>query len=152
MRYRKLGSTDLQASVVAFGAWAIGGGPWWGPTDDAESVRAIHAALDAGVNLVDTAPVYGFGHSEEIVGKAIRDRRDKVVLATKCGLWWDDATGAPFFDQGGKTVRRSLAPRTIRLEVEQSLKRLGTDRIDVLQTHWQAVPPAATPSPRPWPA
>ncbi len=145
MRYRKLGSSDLQASVVAFGAWAIGGGPWWGPTDDAESVRAIHAALDAGVNLVDTAPVYGFGHSEEIVGKAIRDRRDKVVLATKCGLWWDDATGAPFFDQGGKTVRRSLAPRTIRLEVEQSLKRLGTDRIDVLQTHWQAVPPAATP-------
>ncbi|HEY3450469.1 MAG TPA: aldo/keto reductase [Myxococcales bacterium] len=145
MRYRKLGTSDLQGSVVAFGAWAIGGGPWWGPTDDTESIRALHAALDAGVNLVDTAPVYGFGHSEEIVGKALQGRRDKVVVATKCGLWWDDATGAPFFDQGGKTVRRSLSPKTLRVEVEQSLKRLGTDRIDVLQTHWQAVPPAATP-------
>ncbi len=145
MRYRKLGSSDLQGSVVAFGAWAIGGGPWWGPTDDAESIRALHAAIDAGVNLVDTAPVYGFGHSEEIVGKAVRDRRDQVFLATKCGLWWDDETGTAFFDQAGKTVRRSLSPRTLRVEVEQSLKRLQTDHLDVLQTHWQAVPPAATP-------
>ncbi|MGC4119341.1 MAG: aldo/keto reductase [Myxococcales bacterium] len=145
MRYRKLGSSNLQGLVVAFGAWAIGGGPWWGPTDDDESIRAIHAALDAGVTLIDTAPVYGFGHSEEIVGKAIRDRREKVILATKCGLWWQDETGTPFFDQAGQTVRRSLAPNTIRLEVEQSLKRLGTDHLDVLQTHWQAVPPAATP-------
>lgn len=145
MLYRKLGSSDLQASVVAFGAWAIGGGPWWGPTDDAESIRALHAALDAGVNLVDTAPVYGFGRSEEVVGKAIQGRRDKVIVATKCGLWWADATGTKFFDQGDKTVRRSLDPRTIRLEVEQSLKRLGTDYIDVLQTHWQAVEPAKTP-------
>jgi len=145
MRYRQLGSSDLRASVVAFGAWAIGGGPWWGATDDAESIRALQAALDAGVNLIDTAPVYGFGHSEEIVGKALQGRRDKAIVATKCGLWWQDATGTPFFDQAGKTVRRSLAPRTLRVEVEESLKRLGTDHIDVLQTHWQAVPPAATP-------
>ena len=145
MRYRKLGSTDLQASVVAFGAWAIGGGPWWGPTDDAESERALHAALDAGVNLIDTAPVYGFGHSEEVVGKALSGRRDQVLIATKCGLWWEDSTGTPFFDQDGRTVRRSLEPRTLRIELEKSLKRLGTDRIDVLQTHWQAVPPKAAP-------
>jgi len=145
MLRRKLGSSTLEASVVGLGAWAIGGGPWWGPTDDAESIRAIHAALDAGINLIDTAPVYGFGHSEEVVGRAIEGRRDQVVLATKCGLWWQDATGAPFFDQDGKTVRRSLDPRTIRLEVEQSLRRLGTDYLDLLQTHWPALPPYATP-------
>jgi len=145
MKYRKLGVSDLNVSAVALGAWAIGGGPWWGDSDDAESVRAIHAAIDAGVNLIDTAPVYGFGHSEEVVGRAIRGRRDKVVLATKCGLWWDDATGTVHFEQNGRTVRRCLEPRTLRIEVDASLRRLGTDRIDLLQTHAQALDPFKTP-------
>ena len=145
MQQRELGSSGIQASVVAFGAWAIGGGPWWGPTDDAESIRAIHAALDAGINLIDTAPVYGFGRSEEVIGKALKDRRDRAVIATKCGLWWDDDTGVLHFEQLGFKVRRTLDPRTIRLEVETSLKWLGTDRIDVLQTHWQAPEAFKTP-------
>lgn len=145
MKYRKLGTSDLDVSAVALGTWAIGGGPWWGESDDTESIRAIQASIDAGVNLIDTAPVYGFGHSEEIVGKAIRGRRDKVVLATKCGLWWNDATGAVHFEQNGRTVRRSLEPRTIRIEVDDSLRRLGTDRIDLLQTHAQALEPFKTP-------
>ena len=145
MQQRELGSSGIQASVVAFGAWAIGGGPWWGPTDDAESIRAIHAALDAGITLIDTAPVYGFGRSEEVLGRALEGRRDRAVLATKCGLWWDDDTGVIHFEQLGHKVRRTLDPRTIRLEVEASLKRLRTDRLDVLQTHWQAVEPFKTP-------
>ena len=145
MTYRKLGSSDLKVSAVALGTWAVGGGPWWGDSDDQESIRAIQAAIDAGVTLIDTAPVYGFGHSETIVGRAIQGRRDKVVLATKCGLWWDDATGALHFEQGGYTVRRCLEPRTIRIEVEKSLQRLGTDRIDLLQTHAQATEPFKTP-------
>jgi len=145
METRPLGNSGIAISTVGLGTWAIGGGPWWGDTDDAQSARAIHAALDAGVSLIDTAPAYGFGRSEEVVGRAIRGRRDKVVLATKCGLWWDDATGAVFFQQSGHTVRRSLDPRTIRIEVEASLRRLDTDRIDLMQTHWQATPEAPTP-------
>ena len=85
MRQRILGQSGISASVIGFGAWALGG--WmWGGTDESESIRAIHAAIDAGVNLIDTAAIYGFGLSETIVGKAIEDRRDKVVLATKCGM------------------------------------------------------------------
>ena len=145
MQQRELGSSGIQASVVAFGAWAIGGGPWWGPTDDTESIRAIHAALDAGINLIDTAPVYGFGRSEEVIGKALKGRRDRAVIATKCGLWWDDDTGVIHFEQLGFKVRRTLDPRTIRIEVESSLKRLGTDHLDVLQTHWQAPEAFKTP-------
>jgi aryl-alcohol dehydrogenase-like predicted oxidoreductase len=144
MKYRALGGSGIQASVVGLGTWVIGG--WmWGGADDQESIHAIQAALDAGINLLDTAPVYGFGHSEELVGKAIRGRRDKVVLATKCGLIWNEAKGEFFFasddkqptDKGGIKVYRHLSPASIRLEVEQSLKRLGTDRIDLFQTHWQ---------------
>jgi methylglyoxal reductase len=153
MKYRSLGKSGMEASVVGLGTWAIGG--WmWGGADEAESVRAIHAAIDAGLTLIDTAPVYGFGLSEEIVGKAIRDRRDKVVLATKCGLVWHEERGELFFasdekhptDDGQIKVYRCLAPETIRREVEWSLKRLGTDRIDLLQTHWQdsTTPVAAT--------
>ncbi len=145
MRYRKLGGSGIGASVVGFGAWAIGG--WmWGGTNEGEAIRAIHAAIDNGINLIDTAPVYGFGTSEEIVGKAIRDRRDKVVLATKCGLVWNVEKGDFFFSSsdrtigeegGARQVYRYLGPESIRWEIEQSLKRLGTDRIDLYQTHWQ---------------
>jgi methylglyoxal reductase len=97
------------------------------------------------VTLVDTAPAYGFGHSEEVVGRAVRGRRDRVVIATKCGLWWQDGRGSPFAEIEGRTVRRSLRPDTLRVEVEQSLKNLGTDRIDLYQTHWPSAPPDRTP-------
>ncbi|PID55791.1 aldo/keto reductase [candidate division KSB3 bacterium] len=141
MKMRTLGTSNIEASAVALGAWAIGGGPWWGESDNELSIRAIHAALDLGVNLIDTAPVYGFGNSEEVVGRAIKDRRDKVILATKCGLWWHDSTGNIFFEMAGKTIRRTLGPATIRQEIELSLKRLGTDYIDLYQTHWPSLDP-----------
>ncbi len=135
MLKRTLGSSALEASVVGFGAWAAGG--WmWGGADADEAVRAIHAAIDAGVNLIDTAPVYGFGRSEEIVGRAIAGRRDRVILATKCGLIWDRAEGE-FHFENEKKVYKHTAPDSIRSEVETSLRRLGVETIDVLQTHWQ---------------
>lgn len=146
MRYRALGSSGIEASVVGLGTWVTGGGAWWGPQpDNEESIRAIHTAIDAGVNLIDTAPCYGFGLSEEIVGKAVYGRRDKVVLATKCGLWWQDDRGSVFYERDGRTVRRCLRPETIREEIEHSLRRLGTDRIDLYQTHWPAIEPDKTP-------
>jgi aryl-alcohol dehydrogenase-like predicted oxidoreductase len=151
MNYRKLGSTEIEASVIGFGAWAIGG--WmWGGTEDDVAVDAINTAIDNGVTLIDTAPMYGFGHSEEVVGRAVKGKRNKIVLATKCGLVWDNTDWAAgqgelhFYsnkeaivsDQKG-TIRvyKYLRPESIRNEVEQSLKRLGTDYIDLLQTHWQ---------------
>ena len=136
MRYRVLGQSGIEASVVAFGAWAVGGW-WWGGADDAESVAAIQRAIALGMNFIDTAPAYGLGHSEEIVGKAIKGRRDQVVLATKCGLVWHTDKGTPFFQESGKSVHRYLGGESIRYEVEQSLRRLQTDRIDLYQTHWQ---------------
>lgn len=144
MKYRSLGSSGIEASVVGLGTWAIGG--WmWGGTNEDDAVKAIHSAIDAGINLVDTAPVYGFGLSEEIVGRAIKGRRDKVVLATKCGLIWHEQKGEFFFasdekhrtEGGSSNIYKYLAPEMIRYEVEQSLKRLGTDHIDLLQTHYQ---------------
>ena len=141
MQYRTLGKTNISASAVALGTWAIGGGPWWGDSDDNQSVKAIQAAIDAGVTLIDTAPAYGFGHSEEIVGKAIKGRRDKLILSTKCGLWWKDDRGTSFFEMGDKHVKRCLLPATIVEEVEISLRRLGTDYIDLYHTHWQSEEP-----------
>ncbi|MBN2713721.1 MAG: aldo/keto reductase [Planctomycetes bacterium] len=145
MQYRKLGQSGIDASVVAFGAWAIGG--WmWGGTEESESIKTIHAAIDCGMGFIDTAPVYGFGTSEKIVGKAIQGKRDKVILATKCGLVWHTDKGNRFFDSDEKqvghgeakyTVHRYLGADAIKYEVEESLKRLGTDYIDLYQTHWQ---------------
>jgi methylglyoxal reductase len=126
----------LQASAVGLGTWAIGG--WmWGGTDDAAAEDAIRAGLDAGITLIDTAPAYGLGHAEELVGRAIRGRRDRVVIATKCGLVWHDQRGPYFFSQGGQAVHRDLSPAAIRHEVDHSLRRLQTDRIDLYITHWQ---------------
>ncbi len=145
MFMRKLGSSGIDISAVGFGAWVTGG--WmWGGADDRQSIAAIHAALDQGINLIDTAPIYGYGHSERIVGQAIRDRRERVVLATKCGMIWDREEGTFFFnaDAQGATLRatdkkiyKNLRPASIRAEVERSLRNLQTDRIDLLQTHWQ---------------
>lgn len=148
MRHRTLGSSGISASVIGLGTWAIGG--WcWGGTDETAAIRGIHAAIDAGVNLIDTAPVYGFGVSESIVGKAIRGKRDKVVIATKCGLVWEHPEGPRgehFFDSDPETIQtnapdrkvhRYLGAKSIRRELEASLKRLGVDAIDLYQTHWQ---------------
>jgi methylglyoxal reductase len=133
---RKLGHTDIDASVVGLGTWAIGG--WrWGGTDEDESIAAINAALDNGVSLIDTAPAYGMGRSEEIVGRAIEGRRDEVVLATKCGLVWHTQQGNHFFDNEGTPVHRHLGADSVRYELEQSLARLRTDYIDLYITHWQ---------------
>jgi aryl-alcohol dehydrogenase-like predicted oxidoreductase len=133
---REIGRSGVKASAVGLGTWAIGG--WmWGGTDEQESIAAIQASLDAGVTLIDTAPAYGLGRSEEIVGKALAGRRDKAIIATKCGLVWHTDKGRHFFDQDGKPVHRYLGRDAIRHEVEQSLKRLGTDYIDLYITHWQ---------------
>ena len=146
MKIRPLGPSGLQASVVGLGTWVLGGGTTWGrEPDDQESIRAIHTALDAGINLIDTAPAYGWGRSETIVGRAIRDRRDRVILATKCGLWTDDDRGSFFTEFDGRIMRRSLRPDTIRIEIERSLQRLGVECIDLYQTHWPSAPPEATP-------
>jgi aryl-alcohol dehydrogenase-like predicted oxidoreductase len=114
----------------------------WGGTDEDAAIKAIHQAIDEGINLIDTAPVYGFGASEEIVGRAVEDRRDKVILATKCGLAWHTKEGTHNFDWGDKSVYCCLKPHSVRYEVEQSLRRLRTDHIDLYQTHW---PDATTP-------
>ena len=145
MIYRELGPSGIKISAVGFGAWAIGG--WmWGGADENQAIDAIHAALDHGVNLIDTAPIYGFGRSEEIVGRAIRGRRESVVLATKCGMVWDREQGDFFFhaNEEGVTLRPSerkvykcLRPDSIREEIERSLRRLDTDHVDLYQTHWQ---------------
>ena len=133
---RTLGNSGIEASAVGLGTWAIGG--WmWGGTDEARSIAAIQAALDAGISLIDTAPAYGQGLAEEIVGKAIKDRRDDVILATKCGLVWHTQQGNHFFDYDGRPVHRYLGKESIFHEVEQSLQCLGTDYIDHYITHWQ---------------
>lgn len=140
MQYRNLGNTELKIPVVSFGAWAIGG--WlWGGTDDDKAIRAIHKAIDLGMNCIDTAPVYGFGHSETIVGEAIKGKRDKVIIATKCGLRWDLNEGEFFFDTVDRNnnplkVYKNLKPKSIRYECENSLRRLKIDVIDLYQCHW----------------
>lgn len=140
MELRQLGKSDLKVTPVVFGAWAIGG--WfWGGTDDAEAVTAIRAAVDEGINTIDTAPMYGFGHSEEIVGKALKGIRDKVIVATKCGLRWNRTDGDFHFvaqDEQNRShqIYKVLKPDSIIEECELSLKRLNVDVIDLYQCHW----------------
>ena len=136
MLTRELGNTGIVASAVGLGTWAIGG--WmWGGTDTARAVAAIQASVDEGITLIDTAPAYGQGVAEDIVGHALKGRRDEVVLATKCGLVWHTDKGRHFFFVDGRPVHRYLGREAIVHEVEQSLRRLNTDRIDHYITHWQ---------------
>lgn len=131
MKTRTLGYNGPSLTVVGFGAWAIGGS-WefgWGTVDDRESVKTIHRALDLGINWIDTAAVYGLGHSEEVVAQALHGIRKDVFVATKCGMVWD-AKGM---------VKKNLKPASIRKEVEDSLRRLQTDYIDLYQFHWPDV-------------
>ncbi len=128
MQTRQLGKDGPQITEIGLGAWAIGG-PWawgWGEQDDDLSIRTIHRALELGINWIDTAAVYGLGHGEEVVGRAVNGRRREVFIATKCGLVWDDR---------GR-VRNDTRPESIRRECEDSLRRLNTDYIDLYQIHW----------------
>lgn len=137
MLFRPLGQSGIQISAIGMGTWAIGG-MWWGGTDEAASIAALRRGLDEGITLIDTAPAYGLGLAEEIVGKAIKGYdRDKVILATKVGLTWHTTEGNFFFEMDGKRVHRCLRPFSIRQEVEYSLRRLDVDYIDLYQTHWQ---------------
>lgn len=130
MHKRTLGFTKMELTTCGFGAWAVGG-KWdwgWGVQDDAESIATIHRALDLGINWIDTAAAYGLGHSEEIVGKAIKGRRDQIYIATKCGLVWEGRSDG--------TVGNRLKAWSVRQEAENSLRRLGVDVIDLYQIHW----------------
>lgn len=138
METREIGRSGIISSALGLGCWAIGGGTWWGDNDDQLSIDTIHRAYDLGITWVDTARVYGFGHSEEVVGKALKGLpRDKVILSTKCGIQWYDDGGELHFMREGHPVRRDLSPRAIRRDLELSLKALDTDYIDVYYTHWQ---------------
>ena len=139
METRQLGADGPRLTVIGLGAWAIGGA-WeygWGKSDDRESIAAIHRSLDLGVNWIDTAAVYGLGHSEEVVAKALEGRRDRVFLATKCVQVWDET---------GK-VRTHASAASIRTEMEASLRRLKTDYVDLYQIHW---PDPRTPVEESW--
>ena len=145
MERRQLGDSGLEATVIGLGSWAIGG--WlWGGAEDAESVPAIRRAIELGINFVDTAPIYGQGRSEELVGRALEGIRDQVVLATKCGLVWGDRPGRDKYVQNkGLGIRRNLEPDSVTRECEDSLRRLRTDVIDLYQCHWPDIggPPIA---------
>jgi len=140
MRTMKIGKSGIEASVVGIGAWAIGGDSMWGQSDDAESVRTIHRARELGVTLLDTAPAYGLGHSEEVVGQALAGRRSDYVLSTKCGIRWDIKEGALLMERDGVRIVRNSRPERLAEEVEMSLRRLKTDYIDIYIVHWQALP------------
>ncbi len=126
---RTLGNSDLHLTPIGFGAWAIGGGDWqyaWGPQDDRDSVAAIHRALDLGINWIDTAAIYGLGHSEEVVGRAVRSSSHKPYIFTKCSMRWHK----------DRSIYNSLKAESLAEEVEASLARLGVETIDLYQIHW----------------
>ncbi len=141
MKTRQLGKSDLNITRIGIGAWAIGGGQWefaWGPQDDEQSIAAIRAGLDLGVNWIDTAAVYGLGHSETIVGRAVRGLRARPYIFTKCSLIWDSE----------RNISHNLRAASISHECESSLQRLGIDSIDLYQIHWPAwkgAPESASP-------
>jgi len=140
MKKEALGKSGILVSPITLGSWAIGG--WmWGGSDKNESIRAIHACLEHGITSIDTAPIYGFGHSESVLGEAIRGRRDQYEILTKAGMRWEDSRGEYYFttkDNDGVTreVYRYSGSDSIIAECEESLKRLGTDYIDLYQIHW----------------
>src|SRR5271169_3615650 len=129
MQTRQLGNSDLHITPLGVGAWAMGGGGWafgWGPQDDDDSIGAIHAALDRGINWIDTAAVYGLGHSEEVVARALQGRSRRPYVFTKCSMVWDEQ----------HQIGHSLKGESIRRECEASLRRLKVDVLDLYQIHW----------------
>lgn len=143
MQLRQLGQSDVKVSPVIFGAWAIGG--WmWGGSEEKESIAAIRASVEAGANTIDTAAVYGMGYSEEVVGRAIKGIRDKVIIATKCGMRWDTPEGTDPWQQKDNQgrdiiIRKNSRRDSIIHECELSLRRLGVETIDLYQIHWPDV-------------
>src|ERR1700687_2425287 len=128
MQTQRLGNSDMELTPIGVGAWAMGGSGWafaWGPQDDTESIAAIHAALDRGVNWIDTAAVYGLGHSEEVVGRALERRSRRPYVFTKCELVWNDK----------REISRSLKADSIRRECENSLRRLEVDTMDLDESY-----------------
>lgn len=146
MRYMELGSSGIQVSKMGLGTWAIGGGPAWsGDIADKQAIDTIVEAVNSGINMIDTAPGYNFGNSERIVGKALKEvDRSKVILVTKCGVVWN-RKGTVWNKVGDRQLYKLLTPESVRLEVEESLERLGTDYIDLYMTHWPSIPPYYTP-------
>ncbi|MBM3789963.1 MAG: aldo/keto reductase [Acidobacteria bacterium] len=136
MDKQKLGNTDYEIAPIGLGAWAMGGGGWaygWGPQNDGESIAAIRRAVERGINWIDTAAVYGLGHSEEVVARALREipAPERPLVFTKCGLVWDDQ----------RNISHNLAPASIRKELDNSLRRLRVDTVDLYQIHWPVFPP-----------
>lgn len=146
MRYMELGSSGIQISKMGLGTWAIGGGPAWsGGPDEQMAIDTIVSAVEAGIDMIDTAPGYNFGNSERIVGEALkRVDRSQVILVTKCGVVWN-REGTVWNKVGNRQLYRLLTPESVRLEVEESLERLGIDYIDLYMTHWPSVEPFYTP-------
>lgn len=139
MKYQKLGKTDLNASVVSFGTWGVGGGSVWSDSsvNVADLERLLDTASDLGINYIDTAPVYGTGASEELLGKALKDgRRNKFLLQTKCSLNWRNDGGNFHYERDGYTVRNDTSAKAVRKDVEDSLRRLQTDHLDLIVVHY----------------
>ncbi|MGI6590392.1 MAG: aldo/keto reductase [Eggerthellaceae bacterium] len=137
MEYRELGTSGLRVSAIAFGTWGLGGGSVWQDTPpDSQVKRLLDVAADCGINYIDTAPVYGMGTSEELLGKALRGRRDKFVLQTKCSLNWRPDDGVYKYSRDGYTVYNNTGARAVKRDVEESLRRLQTDYLDVLVVHY----------------
>ena len=129
METKTFGNTDMKITRIGFGAWAIGGGNWeygWGPQDDKQAIGAIQCSIENGMNWIDTAAVYGLGHSEELVGKAIKGMKTKPYIFTKCGFVWDEK----------RNISQIIKAQSIRKECEASLRRLNVDVIDLYQVHW----------------
>jgi len=128
MLYRKLGKTEMEVSVIGFGCWPVGN-DWTGASDE-NSIRVINKAVDCGINFFDVAPIYGFNHAEVVLGRALKGKRDKVYIASKCGLKWDESR---------TRVWRDLSKASVLQEIDDSLRRLDTDYIDLMQLHWHDI-------------
>lgn len=126
MKYRKFGKCSDSLSEIGFGCWELSGASVWTGSNDKDGINAVHCAIDQGINFFDVAPVYGFGHAEEVLGRAIKGKRDKLVIASKCGLVWDYQF----------TIQNCLKPESVMAEIDRSLQRLGVDYIDIYQLHW----------------
>lgn len=145
MEYMKIGHSDVTASVITLGGMPMGGGTWWRNSDDEVSINTIHRAYDLGINTIDTAPIYGLGHSEEVIGKAIAGNRDKYVISTKATFDWDTGKGRYWNEVDGHKVYVDHSYEAIIKDCENSLKRLGTDYIDIYYTHNPAKDPVKYP-------
>ena len=135
MKYTQI--ADMKVSLLSLGTWGMGGGTSWNNSDDAESVSIIHKAKDLGINFIDTAPVYGTGHSEEVVGKALAGRRSSYFLSTKCTMQWRNTNGVKMYERDGQSVYKCFTRESLRADLEDSLRRLATDYIDIYIIHRQ---------------